>query len=179
MEEDEQIEKAKIEQNIIVDLRSKNERKIIGALKLIPHEGTPNMIVPMFELLLGHVSSEVKVLLDKTIYNLKDPNCVDPLMLMLEKKKYYDIQTEVLTSIWQSGLDVTEHIDTLIETAINGDYMTVIEVITIIEHLEFDNDAGLTAAIQKMDKAVEIKSETQTVLGSLRQLLLDKLLGEE
>ena len=100
-------------------------------------------------------------------------------MLMLEKKKYYDIQTEVLTSIWQSGLDVTEHIDTLIETAINGDYMTVIEVITIIEHLEFDNDAGLTAAIQKMDKAVEIKSETQTVLGSLRQLLLDKLLGEE
>ena len=74
MEEDEQIEKAKIEQNIIVDLRSKNERKIIGALKLIPHEGTPNMIVPMFELLLGHVSSEVKVLSEKTINNLKNPN---------------------------------------------------------------------------------------------------------
>lgn len=172
-------ERAKIETKIIDDLKSKNERRIIGALKLVPHEGSSEMIEPMFEIMLGHMGSDVQMLLEKTIHNLKDPNCIDPLISMLENKKYFDIQAAVLTSIWQSGLDVTEHIDILIDTAINGDYMTVIEVITIIEHLEFDNDAGLTSAIQKMDKAVEIKSETQVVLGSLRQLLLDKLLGEQ
>jgi len=172
-------EKGKVEQRIIADLRSNNERKIIGALKLVPHEGTPNMIVPMFELMLRPMNEEVKMLLEKTLHNLKDPNCVDPLISLLEQKKYCDIQAAVLTSIWQSGLDVTEHIEILVETAINGDYMTVIEVITIIENLEFNNDAGLTHAIKRMDQAVEVKSETQTVLTSLCQLLLDKLLGEQ
>lgn len=177
--EEQQEERERIEQSIIADLKSKNERKIIGALKLVPHEGSPKMIVPMFEILLGHASDDVKMLLEKTVFNLKDPDCIDPLISLLENKKYYDIQTAVLTSIWQSGLDVSNHIEILVDTAINGDYMTVIEVITIIEHIEVDDDTALTQAIQKMDKAVEVKSETQTVLSSLRQLLLDKLLGEQ
>ncbi len=177
--EEQQEERERIEQSIIADLKSKNERKIIGALKLVPHEGSPKMIVPMFEILLGHASDDVKMLLEKTVFNLKDPACVDPLISLLEHKKYCDIQTAVLTSIWQSGLDVSNHIEILVDTAINGDYMTVIEVITIIEHIEVDDDTALTQAIQKMDKAVEVKSETQTVLSSLRQLLLDKLLGEQ
>ena len=56
--------------------------------------------------------------------------------------------------------------------------MTVLEVITIIENLEFDDTEALTAAIKQLDVAVEIKSETQEILVNMRELLLTHLLDE-
>ena len=93
---------------IIADLGSKNERKIISALKLIPHEGTPEMIRPMFDLLMDGVTGEQQILLDKVLHNLKDKECKQPLIDLLKEDKYYEVQPAILASLWQSGLEVQE-----------------------------------------------------------------------
>lgn len=163
----------------IADLKSRNERKIIGALNRIPHEGSPEMIEPLFALLLQNPGEEMRILLDKILFNLKDPACVTPIMDVLQNQTYKTIQPYVLSAIWQSGLDVEPHVNTLVEIAISGDFLTSVEVVTIIESTEFTEDAGLTKAIQRLDKVVEQKDEKQALLLNLRELLLEKLLGEQ
>ena len=170
-------ERKKRIEEMVADLESRNERRVIGALKRIPHEGSPEMVKPMFRLYLNHPSKEVRILLEKTVHNLKDPASVDPMIDLLRDAEAKPIHKEVLNALWLSGLDVADELGLLVELAVNGDYMVALEVTTVIENLEFDNDTDLTDAIARMDEAVQHKGEKQDLLVSLRQLLLDKLLG--
>lgn len=164
---------------MIADLTSKNDRRVIGALKMVPHEGSPEMMDALFNLLTEHQTKDVRILLEKTLHNLKDSACVVPMIDILRDADRSALHKEVLNSIWQSGLDASDELDIFIETAINGDFMTAVEVVTVIENSEFDNDTLLTDAISRMDEVVAEKGEKQELLISLRQLLLDKLLGEQ
>ncbi|NQV53088.1 MAG: hypothetical protein HQ500_07880 [Flavobacteriales bacterium] len=166
-------------EEMIADLKSKNNRRVIGALKMVPHEGSPEMIEPMFALFSEIQTKDVRILLEKTLNNLKDSNCILPMVNILRDSKRPEVHKEVLNSIWQSGLDVAEELPILIDIAASGDFMTTVEVVTVIENLEFDNDTLLTDAIVRMDEMVQKQGEKQELLVSLRQLLLDKLLGEQ
>jgi len=171
--------KSKRIEEMIADLRSKNDRRVIGALKKVPHEGSPEMIEPMFDLFSEIQTKDVKILLEKTLNNLKDTNCIIPMVGILRDSKRSALHKEVLNSIWQSGLDVAEELPLLIDIAASSDFMTTVEVVTVIENLEFDNDTLLTDAIARMDEVVEQQGDKQALVISLRQLLLDKLLGEQ
>lgn len=165
--------------NLILDLESKNERKIIGALKRVPHEGSPEIMEALFNLYAQSPSNEVVILLEKSIHNLKDPACIEPMMNVLVDEKKQNLHAKVLAAFWQSGLDVSEHLEELVQSAIKGDFIIAMEATTVIENLEFTNDQALTHSIEAMDKAVEVKDEKQDLIVSLRQVLLDKLLGDQ
>ncbi|MEX2595752.1 MAG: hypothetical protein WEC59_02395 [Salibacteraceae bacterium] len=163
---------------LIGDLKSRNERKIIGALNRIPHEGNSKMIEPLFDLYLQNQSHEVIMLLEKTIHNLKDPACVAPMVGILSNQEKKELHQNVLNAAWQSGLELTDHLNLLIDVAIMGDYMTAVEVMTVVENQEFVDDDAITDAIKVMDKVVEKKNDKQSLMVTLRQILLDKLLGQ-
>lgn len=161
---------------LISDLESGEERKVIGALKRIPHEGSPEVITPMLQLLVKNPSPEVRILLEKTLYNLKDPATLEPLAAALNVEKFRPVQADILAFIWQSGLDASPYISLLVDVAIQGEYMTAVEALTIADSLEDFQDNDLTESIKKLDKATEVKSEKSDLLGNLRQILLEKLL---
>lgn len=162
---------------LISDLQDRDERKIIGALKRVPHEGSPEVIPAMLALLASNPNNDVKLLLEKTLFNLKDPKCIDPLMAGLTDKKLKDIRVEVLTCIWQSGLDASADLSLLIDIAISDDFMTALEVLTIVDHNENYPDELLSENISKLDEVLIEKSDKNDLLGNLRQILLEKLLG--
>jgi hypothetical protein len=162
---------------LISELKSRDERIVIGALKRVPHEGSVEVIFPMLELLATEPSSEVQMLLEKSLFNLKDPAAIDPMMFALVDKKFISIRQHILTCIWQSGLDPSNELNTLIDIAINGDYMTGIEILTIVDNHDGFPDEDLNESIVKLDKVLLKKSEKTDLLGNLRQVLLDKLLG--
>ncbi len=166
-------------QEMIADLNSKNERKVINALKMVPHEGSAEMMEPLFRLLQEGPNQEIRILLEKTLYNLKDPNCLPAMIDILKNKEHKAMHRDVLNAMWQSGLEVHDELELLVTLAIEGDFMTAMEVVTIIEHSEIDDDKALTSSIARMDKAVEIKDDKQDLMVSMSQLLLDKLLGDQ
>lgn len=163
---------------LIEDLRARDERKVIGALKRVPHEGTPEMIKPMLQLLATDPSSDIQLLLEKSLFNLKDPKAIDPMCAALRDEEFRGIRAHILTCIWQSGLDVSEELGLLVDIAISDDYMTGIEVLTIIDNQEVFLDDLISENIKKLDKATEQKSDKSALLGNLRQVLLEKLLGD-
>lgn len=161
---------------LVSDLEERDERKVIGALKRIPHEGSPDVIIPMLRLLAKSPSSEVQMLLQKTLFNLKDQACSDKFIDALEMDELAPIRTEILTCVWQSGLDVSESLDLLIDISIKDDYMVAVEVLTIIDNTEHFPEHLLSDSIHKLDKVLEVKSEKTGLYGNLRQVLLEKLL---
>lgn len=162
---------------LIAELESRDERKVIGALKRVPHEGTPEVVKPMLYILNQSPSKDVQMLLEKSLFNLKDPNSIHPLIDGLSDPALEGIQAEILMCIWQSGLDASEHLELLIDIAIEKEYMTAVEVMTIVDNLEHYPDELLSQSIKKLDKALETKDDKSALIGNLRQILLDRLLS--
>ncbi|MEZ4721742.1 MAG: hypothetical protein R2813_07710 [Flavobacteriales bacterium] len=165
-------------QKLIEELGSRDERKVIGALKRVPHEGSAEIIIPMLHLLAKDPSSEIQLLLQNSLYNLKDPNALEPLIAALRDKQLKGIRSHVLTCIWQSGLDASAELDLLINIAVEDDFMCAVEVLTIVDNTEHYSDDLLSGNIKKLDKAINEQADKAALLGNLRQVLLDKLLDE-
>lgn len=163
-------------QKIIVELSSGDETKIIAALKRVPHDGNYQVILPMLEILTKEPSSETRILLERSLHNLNETNCVAPLIDALKNENLKSIRAEILTCIWQSGLDVSEELEFLIQLSIDEDYMTAVEVMTIIDNMEGFPDDSLTNSIKLMDQALDANHENAKLLGNIRQILLEKLL---
>jgi hypothetical protein len=164
-------------QKLIAELGDRDERKVIGALKRVPHEGSPEVIPALLSLLAAKPSKEVQLLLEKSLFNLKDAKCIDPLIFALTDKKLTEIKPDILTCIWQSGLDASDELSLLIDIAISDDFLTAIEVLTIVDNTENYRDELLSENIAKLDQAITVKSDKNDLLGNLRQVLLEKLLG--
>ena len=47
-----------------------------------------------------------------------------------------EIKELLLFSIWSSGIDMTNHITELIEAACSGNFMVILEALTVLENLE-------------------------------------------
>jgi hypothetical protein len=161
---------------IIEELASRDEGKVMRALKKVPHDGNKEVIVPLLRLLATEPSSEVQLLLEKSLHNLKDPSCVAPLIESLKDEELSQIRAEILTCIWQSGLDASEELEFLVQLSIDGDFMIAVEVMTIIDNMEGFPDDPLTNSIKLMDKALDSNHENAKLLGNIRQILLGKLL---
>ncbi|MDB9701354.1 hypothetical protein OAA53_01330 [Salibacteraceae bacterium] len=161
---------------LITDLEAREERIVIGALKCIPHEGNHEVIRPMLLLLSTNPSADIQLLLEKSLFNLKDPKAVDPLLDALTDKELLGIRSEILACIWQSGIEVNEHLSLLIDIAISDEFMTAVEVLTIVDNGENYPDDQLTESIKKLDDSIVGKSDKTALLGNLRQILLEKLL---
>lgn len=162
---------------LIQNLKSENDTIVISALKAIPEDGSPEMLPYLVKLWVSNPGQEITDLTEKVLFNLKDPAVIPTLVKMLRDDAFAADRAAILTVIWQSGLDISEELILLVNIALAGDYMTAFEVLTVIDHLEEFEEEKLTEAIKMLDKALERKSETQSVLLNLHQILLDKLLG--
>lgn len=162
---------------IIEDLNSGNDAKIIQALEAISEYGNAEMLSHLINLFVSNPSKEVLGLLEKVLFNLKDPNVIPALIDLLKSDAHAANRAAIMSVIWQSGLDVSEHVVLFTNIAIAGDYMTAFEALTVIDSQEVFQEEQLQESIKMLDKALERKGEIQTLLVNLRQIMLDKLLG--
>lgn len=162
---------------IIADLKSGNDAKILEALEAVSEHGSAEMMSPLIQLFVSNPSAEVMKSLENILFNLKDPSVIPALIDLLKSDDHAANRTAIMSVIWQSGLDVSEHVVLLTNIAMAGDYMTAFEALTVIDSQEVFQDELLQDSIKMLDKAVERKGDTQALLLNLRQIMLDKLLG--
>ncbi|MDP4845045.1 MAG: HEAT repeat domain-containing protein [Salibacteraceae bacterium] len=161
---------------LIQNLTSSNETLIISALEAIPEDGSPEMLPSLIKLWVSNPKQEITNLIEKTLFNLKDPAVIPVLIDLLRSDEYASNRAAVMTVIWQSGLDVSQEVVLLTNIAIAGDYMTAFEAMTILDHMEEFPEEPLQESIRMLEKAVQRKGDTQALLLNLHQLLIDKLL---
>lgn len=122
--------------NIIRDLTSKDETKVFTAIKQLRKHGKREAIKPLIETLSKTNNEEVKQEIINLMYDLKDQSVVDEIMLAIEDDLYENEKATLISIFWQSSLDGSDYLSTFVREAIKGDYMTCIEVLTVIENFD-------------------------------------------
>jgi 23S rRNA C2498 (ribose-2'-O)-methylase RlmM len=162
--------------NIISNLSAKEEKKVLTALKQLRNHGKKEAIFPLVELLHSTISEEVKSEATSLLFDLKDPDVVDELIKVIEDDRFINERAMLISIFWQSSLDSTEHISTIVKQAIKGDYMTGIEVLSVIDSYDATfQESEIEDLKVDLEEAIQLEeTEKRNLLISI-QLAVDAL----
>ena len=156
------------------DLLSTVKETVIKGIKEVAKKGSPAII---YHLLIATFKSGFPEALEegkKVLFNIKDQNVVDELISALKSDEFIDFRDVIAASIWEAGLNAEDRLIDLVEIAVKSDYMTIVEVITIIENIEsgFPYDEVTEASLIINEHLHEIEDENRiSLLSSLAELL--------
>ena len=128
--------------NILTDLSSEDNIKVLTAIKQLRKHGKPDAIRPLVDLLHKSSNEEITGAIVSLFFDLQEQSVVEELILTIEDPTYNDIKPILLSIFWQSKLDGSGYLSTFIKEAISGDYLIGIEVMTIIDNFDstFEED---------------------------------------
>ncbi|HAW51852.1 MAG TPA: hypothetical protein DCX54_05910 [Flavobacteriales bacterium] len=106
--------------------------------------------------------------------DIKDQEALSCIMDSLEAENRIDRKNEIISLLWMSSLDASDHLVDLVNIALNGNYMTVVEVSTVIESFEgeFGEDEVMESMYQIDEKLLAVENpEFATVLMDLKEVV--------
>ena len=125
----------KVIDQIKSDLLSKDESLVQKALVKTRDKGNEQLIDPLIELYTQSKNETIKEEIKSILSEIKNKNAVDYLLPHLENKNN-DIKELTLYALWSSGIDMTDHIPAIVNAACKGDFMVILEALTVLENLE-------------------------------------------
>jgi HEAT repeat protein len=166
------------QKEIIVSLESKDPKIVNKALLDIKKLGNSSLLPQLIEIFVSTSNEQVSLGLENIFNQLKESQAIDYLMVALQNSDYKAHHQKFAAAIWESGLDASSHLNSLVEIAMNTDYLTCLDILTIIENIEeglSENDienniAALSEQLQWK------KSENDPLLASIIQVLQGDLI---
>jgi len=133
------------------ELYNADENVVLKTLKHIGEEGSRNMVEPVLELLANTNSEKVQSVIIAQLSELKIGEVETLFIEKLQKPEFYQLRRQLVSCMWNSGLNPTEHLHVLANIACEGDFMTALEVLTLIENMEGPfNHESLTDAFSEV-----------------------------
>lgn len=155
-------------------LHSGKEVSVLDGLKKTRQDGSPKLIPTLVEILSSDKSSLTVVkATTNVLYELKDENCIDPLVEQMMRDDLGENRAIVISSFWNSGLDPSQYLNKFVQVAISGSYMDCLECITVIENMEgpFEESVILDAMVSIRENLSKADESKQDLLMSLHALL--------
>lgn len=122
--------------NIISNLSSKNKNDVLTAIKQLRKYGQPEAIANLVKLYKNSKDQEVIDSVRSFFFDLKDQSATEAIIFSIQNEDTVELKTFLISIFWESSLDASEHLPLLIKEAIHGDYMTCVEVLTLIDSFE-------------------------------------------
>jgi hypothetical protein len=156
------------------DLFSSEDVVVEAALSKAKKHGNQTLILPLIEVYFGMEQSPLKDQISEMLSSIKVDGAEEPFVEALKDEKFRSIRQNILSFMWNSDLQPVEHIETITMTAIDGDYLTAFEALTLIDNLEgpFPDDQIMGAIVdlsefqsdnQNLDKS-EILNQMISIL---------------
>ena len=156
------------------DLLSSDKEKVIRGIKEVANSGSPavvhHLLVATFKSGFPEALEEGK----KVLFNIKDQNAVGELINALKGDVFQEFRAVIAASIWEAGLNAEDRLIDLVEIAVSSDYITIVEIMTIIENIEsgFPYDEVTEASLIINEHLHELEDESRiSLLSSLAQTL--------
>ena len=124
----------KVINQIKADLASDNSSIVSKALVKTKAKGNEELIAPLVEL-YKTTDNKLKQEVKNIFSELKNKDCVDFLLPHLMQDNQ-EVKELILFSMWSSGIDMTDYIVELIEYSCDGEFMVILEALTVLENLE-------------------------------------------
>jgi len=119
---------------LVTILRNDNNILISEAIGLLreeqPFEGAIGILTSFYN---NSDDRSVKKAIEGFMNDLKDQSASSEIINEIRKQWKAATTSMLVSSCWQSGLDYSEYSTELTEVFLNGDYVTAIECLTVIE----------------------------------------------
>lgn len=159
-------------------LQSESKTDILRAIKMLRKDGSAEHVAIAIETLNKSTVDEISNEIVKFLYDLKNQVAIDPIIEALKDESKEGVHIFLLQAIWNSRLNATPHIEDLVNIAIKSDYLTCLEVLTIIENLETAPEDEVIAGLNTVLKdAVVDNAESRDLLLSMVEVLNDFMIG--
>ena len=168
-----EMEKKKLNKELIKGLESGKSEVILQSLEIIRKEGFAEYLPFLADLFIRTKSVEVKDKISSIFQDLKDSDGVSIIMDLIIGNSNLELRSMLLTACWSSSLDFSNYLESFIDIAIEGEYMQIFEVITVVENFEYTPSSEVLAqALRRVEGAiVEQKDVKAEMLEQLKIVL--------
>lgn len=135
MSSNESLEQKKIKDQLS-ELASNDVKRQIKAVQSLKVCGNETVIEPLLVVLANHPSSELEAEIMDLLNTPKSSKVPAEIAKALSSARFVGIRLQLLTSIWNSGLDYRPYLTEIVTAGVEGDMMHALECITIIENIE-------------------------------------------
>ena len=125
----------KVIDQIKLDLLSEDDKIVTKALTKTRDKGNELLIDTLIQLYSSSENEMIKEEIKSIFSEIKNKNSIDYILPHLESKNN-EIKELALYALWSSGLDMTDHIPKVVDAACSGDFMVILEALTVLENLE-------------------------------------------
>lgn len=162
------------------NLLSTDREMVIKGIKEVAKNGSPSVV---YHLLLATFKSGFPEALEegkKVLNTIKDQNALGELFNALKGNDFIEFRAPIAASIWESGLNADDRLIDLVDIAVKSDYMTVVEITTIIENIEagFPYDEVTEASLIINEHLHECEDESRVALLSSLAETLNSMAAE-
>jgi hypothetical protein len=125
-------------------LHSTKTDEVIGALKKIPDQGNASLVKPLLRTFLAWPDeADIQAKIEKILGELKTQDAIPELISALQDDEFDELRAMIISVFWHAGIYPTNELDVLISSAIKGDFMVAVEVVTVIENSDELTDSDL------------------------------------
>ncbi len=135
MSSNESLDQKKIKDQLL-ELASKDLKRQINAVRSLKVCGNETVIDPLLRVLVNHPAPELEAEIMDLLNTPKSSKVPAEIAKALTSSHFIDIRLQLLTSIWNSGLDYRPYLTEIVTAGVEGDMMHALECITIIENIE-------------------------------------------
>lgn len=125
----------KVIDQIKLDLLSEDDKIVTKALTKTRDKGNELLIDTLIQLYSSSENEMIKEEVKSIFSEIKNKNSIDYILPHLESKNN-EIKELALYALWSSGLDMTDHIPKVVDAACSGNFMVILEALTVLENLE-------------------------------------------
>ncbi len=118
---------------LMAQLTSSDEVVVIKALNALEADGDSSFI-PLMVNLLETGSDQVISMVVELLSSLKDSSAAKEIIDVLREEENPVIKQLVLSTIWNTNIDYSEYLPDFVLWACEGDYLTALDCLTIIEN---------------------------------------------
>jgi hypothetical protein len=128
--------KNKLVEEIKNDLFSGDDVVVMKAVLKCKDQDSITLVEPLIAVYASTGMPEIKREVADLLDNIKVPNAEQAFLKALSNKQNAKIRKDILSFIWNSGIQPIEQIVDLTEIAIDGSFEEALECLTIIENID-------------------------------------------
>lgn len=161
--------KAKRMDLTFASLLSKDDEEALSAITRIGKEGDARAIRPLLSALALSESTAVRQRITTLLYEVKAPKAGEALLAALDDPELAKVRGTVLSTFWNAGIDVRDHLGLFVDIALKGTAAESFECLTVIENQEIWPEKEARRALERLRTAVSTESDPykKSVLGDL------------
>ncbi len=146
------------QKELVKQLESSNAASVKKSLESIRETGNVHILSAVFDLYQRNLSADLQSIVLKLVMDVKDKRAPEFIAKELSERRWESGLSELLSAIWQSGLDYGTYLAVFVPFVKSEDMNVAMEALTCIEEFFYNDSAESRDAVRDELKQIAIDS---------------------